>query len=129
VGPLSPRSRVSPLATTLVSRRVVVLQESWRRPRGIDNRCRRRFKGNVPLVNIGYGSNKKTRNVLPNGLKTLRVSNVADLEVLLMHNRTFAAEINHNVSSRQRKEIVARASALRITVTNALARLDTEEAE
>lgn len=44
------------------------LQESWRRPKGIDSRVRRKFKGcGIIMPNIGYGTNKKTRHVLPNG--------------------------------------------------------------
>ncbi len=45
-----------------------MLQESWRRPKGIDSRVRRKFKGcGIIMPNIGYGTNKKTRHVLPNG--------------------------------------------------------------
>ena len=109
--------------------RAIAPQPSWRRPRGIDNKARRRFRGACKLVTIGYGNNKKTRHQLANGLKTLRVSNVADLDVLLMHNRRFCAEICANVSVRKRMEIVARASELRITVLNGTAKLETEEAE
>lgn len=39
------------------------LATHWRRPRGIDNRMRRQFRGNKPLVSIGYGTAKKTRYV------------------------------------------------------------------
>ena len=41
------------------------------------------------------------------------VHNLKELEVLMMHNRRFAAEIAHNVSSLKRKEIVQRAAEVR----------------
>ncbi|KAJ1555467.1 60S ribosomal protein L32 [Cladochytrium tenue] len=105
------------------------LDASWRKPRGIDNRVRRRFRGNIPMPKIGYGSNAKTRHLLPNGFKKFLVSNVRDLELLMMHNRTYAAEIAHNVSARNRVAIVERAKQLDVKVTNASARLRTTEAE
>jgi len=103
------------------------VKEAWRKPKGIDNRVRRRFKGQLPMPSIGYGSNKKTRHLLPNGLKKFLVSNVRELELLLMHNKSYAAEIAHNVSSRNRIIIIKRAKVLGVKVTNALARLRSEE--
>ena len=52
------------------------------------------------MPKIGYGSDKTTRYYLPNGLKKFVVRSIKDLDVLLMNNRTFCAEIAHNVSSR-----------------------------
>lgn len=44
------------------------LQENWRKQKGIDSRVRRKFKGcGVIQPNIGYGSNRKTRHMLPSG--------------------------------------------------------------
>lgn len=61
---------------------------------------RRRFRGNKKMPKIGYGSDNTTKFFLPNGLKKFVVHNTKDLDVLLMNNRTFCAEIAHNVSSR-----------------------------
>ena len=71
------------------------------------------------MPNIGYGSDAKTRNMLPNGLYKFTVSNVKDLELLMMHNQKYCAEIAHSVSSRKRMEIVKRAKELSIRVINA----------
>ncbi|THG09973.1 hypothetical protein TEA_018692 [Camellia sinensis var. sinensis] len=90
---------------------------------------RRKFKVCVLMPNIGYSSDKKTRHYLPNGFKKLLVHNVKELEILMMHNRTYYAEIAHNVSTQKRKEIVERAAQLDIVVTNKLARLRSHEDE
>merc|ERR1712087_264555 len=104
------------------------VRPSWRRPRGIDSRVRRKMRGMVKLPGVGYGSNKKTRHMLPNGFYKFTVSNVAELELLLMHNQKYAAEIAHNVSIQKRKEIIERAAQLDVRVLNSNARMRTEEA-
>merc|ERR1711977_183068 len=105
------------------------VDESWRRPKGIDSRVRRKFKGKVLMPNIGYGSNKKTRHMLPDGFKKFVINNVSDLELLMMYNRTYAAEVASSVSRKTREAILERAKVLDIKVTNAAARMQSEESE
>ncbi|EPQ02517.1 60S ribosomal protein L32 [Myotis brandtii] len=57
------------------------------------------------------------------------VHNVKELEVLLLCNKSYCAEIAHKVSSKNRKAIAERAAQLAIRVTNPNARLYSEENE
>jgi large subunit ribosomal protein L32e len=104
-----------------------IRNSSWRKPRGIDSRVRRRFKGSIPHPLIGFGSDKLTRNIHPHGFKTVVINNAAELEMLMMHNRTYAATVGHSVSTRVRRDIITRAEQLAIRVTNANAKLRAEE--
>merc|ERR1711863_232451 len=105
------------------------LSRNWRKPKGIDNRVRRKFKGMYLMPNIGYGSAKTTKHMLPIGFRKVLVHNIKELEVLMMQNKKFCAEIAHGVSAKNRKTLVERAQQLCIRVTNANARLRSEENE
>ncbi|KAF5210627.1 60S ribosomal protein L32 [Clavispora lusitaniae] len=108
------------------SDRYARVAENWRKQKGIDSCVRRRFRGTIPQPNIGYGSNKKTKFMNPSGYRVFVVKNVQDLDVLLMHTKTYAAEIAHNVSSKNRVEIVAKAKSLGVKVTNPKGRVSLE---
>ncbi|XP_053460341.1 60S ribosomal protein L32-like [Nycticebus coucang] len=108
------------------SDRYVKINCNWQKRRGTDNRVQRIFKGQILMPNIGYRSNKKTKHMLPSGFRKFLVHNVKELKVLLMCNKSYCAEIAHNVSSKNRKAIVAQ---LAIRVTNPNARLCSEENE
>lgn len=103
------------------------LAPSWRRPRGIDNRVRRRFRGNKPMPKSGFGSDKRTRFVLPSGFKKFLITNLKDLEILLTNNRIFCGELAQNLSARKKAAIVKRAAELNVRLTNGKGKLKTEE--
>lgn len=105
------------------------VHESWRKPKGIDNRVRRRFSGQTPMPSIGYGSAKATKHMLPSGFRKVVICNVSELEMLMMQNGVYAAEVAHNVSAKNRIVIVKRAKELNVKVTNPTARLVVAEAQ
>ena len=86
-------------------------------------------RAKILMPNIGYGSNKKTKHMLPSGFWKFLVHKVKELEVLLMCNKSYCAEIAHNVSSKNHKAVVERAAQLAIRVTSPNARLCSEENE
>jgi large subunit ribosomal protein L32e len=91
---------------------------SWRRPRGIDCRVRRRYRGVLRMPKIGYGSNYKTRHLLPSYKKKFVVHNVQELDLLLMNNDKYTAEISATVGAIKRIQILRRADELNVKVTN-----------
>ena len=99
------------------SDRYIRLDESWRRPRGIDNRTRRKYRSTPRLVKIGYRNAKATRYTV-RGFKKLLLRDPKDIELLLMNNRTHAGEISHAISAKKRVEILNRAKELNVKIVN-----------
>lgn len=99
------------------------VSENWRKQKGIDSCVRRRFRGTISQPRIGYGSNKKTRHISTNGFKNILIRNPKDLETLLMHNKTFAGVIAHNISAKKRVIIVEEAKKLNVKITNPKAKI------
>ena len=75
------------------------------------------------MPTIGRRNAKVTRHYSRDGFKTFTVTNAAELEVLLMNNRTYKAEIGRGLSKRKRAAIVQRARELNVKLTNATAKL------
>ena len=93
----------------------------------------------ITALVIGY-TVAPARHVLINSCRTFRLiffycnfTNIYSFDLCpgvrcaFFLDRKYAAEIAHNVSSRKRKDIVERAGQLHIRVTNAGAKLSSEE--
>jgi large subunit ribosomal protein L32e len=101
--------------------------ESWRRPRGLDNKIRRKIKGWPPGPSTGYKGPKIARGLHPSGYREVIVYNVADLSTIDV--ATQAARIGHTVGKRKRAEIIAKAKELNIKILNIKVSAQAEEGE
>jgi len=100
------------------SDRHIRVGRSWRSPRGIDCRVRRRYRGTLRMPVIGYGSNNRTKHLLPNYKKKFVVNNVKELDMLLMNSDKYCAEIATTVGAAKRIDIIRRADELGVKLTN-----------
>jgi large subunit ribosomal protein L32e len=92
------------------------LKENWRRPKGLDNKMRRKIKGWPPRVNVGYRGPKVARGLHPSGYKEVLVHNVE--EIKKVDPKTQAVRIAHTVGKRERAKILTESRKRRITVLN-----------
>lgn len=92
------------------------LKENWRKPKGIDNKMRRKIKGWPPTVNVGYRGPKAARGLHPSGYEEVLVYNVEDLKNV--DPKTQAVRIAHTVGKKKRLQILQEARKRKITVLN-----------
>jgi large subunit ribosomal protein L32e len=92
------------------------LAETWRKPKGKDNKMRRQLSGTPRLVKIGYRSPRKARDLHPSGYTDNIVFNANDLATL--DPSKDAARIAHAIGKRKRLLILAEARTKGIKVLN-----------
>jgi large subunit ribosomal protein L32e len=100
---------------------------SWRRPRGLDNKIRRKIKGWPAGVSVGYKGPKIARGLHPSGYREVMVFNVQDLSKI--DPNTQAARIAHTVGKRKRALIIAEAKKLNLKILNFKASPEAEKKE
>ncbi|KAM0677982.1 60S ribosomal protein L32 [Binucleata daphniae] len=105
------------------------VKKAWRKPRGIDNRVRRKLRGARKMPGKRYMNDEIVRHILANGFKKVMISNVKELAALTGLNRLYCAEVRHEVGAKKRIEIVNKARELDIHITNEKARLVVENKE
>jgi large subunit ribosomal protein L32e len=91
------------------------LKPVWRKPRGIHNKIRRRFKGHVKGPSPGFGSPKTIRGLHPSGFFPVNISTPKEVSKIKEHE---AILISHTVGAKKRQEIIDAADKLNIKVIN-----------
>jgi large subunit ribosomal protein L32e len=98
---------------------------SWRKPRGLDNKIRRKIKGWPPGPSTGYKGPISARFLHPSGYREVIVFNVEDLSNIDINIQ--AARIAHTVGKRKRALIITEAKKLNIKILNLKVSKETEE--
>lgn len=92
------------------------IKESWRYPKGLDNKCRQKRKGWAIQPNIGYRNPKIIRGLHPSGLQDVLVNNPQELESL--NPDIQGVRIAKSVGLQKRISIQHRADELGLIIFN-----------
>ena len=111
---VNPRKK--PKFRRWTSTSLVRLKESWRRPRGMHSKIRRKEKGKLRMPTIGYGAPRQLRYLHPSGFKEVLIYNFDQLQKI--DAKIEAVKIAHVVGKKKRQLILKKAEELKIKVLN-----------
>jgi len=95
---------------------LVRIKDSWRKPRGLDNKIRIERRGYPAKVKVGHRNPKKVRGLHPCGLVEVLVYSVQELVGL--DPRRHCVRIASGLSRRKKLEVVEEAAKLKLRVLN-----------
>lgn len=105
--------RIGPSDGHRLKRRI---KESWRKPRGIDNKQRVRVKYYSKSPNIGYRNPKELRGMHPSGLFEVLVERLEQLEGL--DKEKYAIRLSGRLGKRKKMIIQAKAEQMGFRILN-----------
>ncbi|MCD6478212.1 MAG: 50S ribosomal protein L32e [Candidatus Aenigmarchaeota archaeon] len=92
------------------------VEGGWRKPRGLDNKMRKKLKGKGKMPSIGYGSPNDKKFIHPSGLIEVLVENVKNLENI--NPKKECIRIRKSVGKKKREEIIKKAKEIGIKILN-----------
>jgi len=91
-------------------------KDSWRRPKGLDNKVKEKRKGWHKMPSVGYRGPKKVRGLHPSGKEELMIYRETDL--LRADPEKHVLRIAGNIGRKRRVEIENQASILGLRIVN-----------
>jgi large subunit ribosomal protein L32e len=92
------------------------LKSNWRRPRGLDSKIRKNFKGALAHPMVGYRNPRKIRGLHASGFEEVLVHSIKELE--RVNRKKQVVKIGHDVGRRKRVMLQDRADELNILILN-----------
>lgn len=92
------------------------LSNTWRRPKGLQNKRRLRKKGYAPVVKVGRQTNKATKGQSKKGFKMVMIKSLAELNAV--DKKTECVIISSSIGNRNRLLILEQAKKQDILILN-----------
>lgn len=110
------KKKKKPVFARQDSHKIKRIGKSWRKPRGVDSKIGKQFKGYRRKIKTGWGSPTAVRGMHKSGLIIINVSSIEEL--LELDTKKEGAVIASTVGMKKRMQIVEEAMKKNITILN-----------